>query len=317
MAKNFWQLFSSVYPMNNISVEQNTEKQLQRLAAQRQLYTSAKKIFGLQLIIGGPVAIGMALVVATFPAFKSYAAFWGMLVVFCDLIWLNPWQKRLREKAAKIQEIFDCDVLNLQWNTIKIGKKPDPELVQEQAEKYRKRQKNMPSLRNWYAPVVDELPLHIGRLACQRSNCWWDSKQRRLYAIWIMAFVILTIVAVFLFSLSKGFTIEDFILKVAVLLVPCIVLGVRQFSEQNDAANRLDKLKEHSENIWKQALNAGLESEVSEMSRTLQNEIYDNRSKSPLVFDIIFRKLRNKYEIQMNYGVAEYVAEARSRLSKE
>lgn len=300
--------------MNNISIEQNTDTQLQRLAAQRQLYASAKKIFGVQLVIGGPVAVGMALLVAAFPAFKSYAAAWGMIAIFCDLLWLNPWQKRLREKAAKIQELFDCEVLKLPWNNIKVGKKPDPELIKEQAEKYKKWQMNMPPLENWYTPIVDELPLHIGRLACQRSNCWWDSKQRRLYAVWIIAFVILIIISVFLLSLFNGLTMEDFILRVGIPLVPCIILGVRQFSEQMDAANRLDKLKEHSESIWKQALNTGSEAEISEMSRTLQNEIFDNRSKSPLVFDKIFKRLRNQYEVQMNYGAADYVAEAKLQL---
>jgi predicted pore-forming effector associated with SMODS systems len=61
---------------------------------------------------------------------------------------------------------------------------------------------------DWYASAVGGLPLHIGRLACQRSNCWWDSKQRRRYAVWVIAVVVLIFAVVLGLSLGKGFTIS-------------------------------------------------------------------------------------------------------------
>jgi hypothetical protein len=115
--------------MNDISKLQNEPRQLQRLAAQRQLYSTAKKIFGIQLLLGGPVAIGWSLTVVATPEVRGFAAVWGALISFADLLWLTPWQKRLRERAARIQEAFDCDVLQLSWNDIKVGRSPDPELV--------------------------------------------------------------------------------------------------------------------------------------------------------------------------------------------
>src|ERR1035441_3331045 len=99
--------------MNNIATLQNEPRQLQRLAAQRQLYSTAKRIFGIQLVLGGPVAIGWSLLVVVLPELTGLAAVWGALVSFSDVLWLTPWQKRLRERAARIQEAFDCDVLQL------------------------------------------------------------------------------------------------------------------------------------------------------------------------------------------------------------
>lgn len=297
-----------------ITSEQNTERQIQRLAAQRQLYASAKRIFGWQVVLSGPATVVMAFLVIAIPTLKGYAALWGITVALCDLFWLTPWQKRLRDSAARVQEAFDCDVLALPWNDVKAGKWPDPELVFEQSEKYKKWAAKMPPLENWYAPAVGELPSHIGRLVCQRSNCWWDSKQRRRYAAWVISVVVLLFVVLLSLSLGHNFTIEDFVLKVTAPLAPALLLGLRQFSEQREAANRLDSLQNHAERLWKDALSGMSVVEINVRARSLQDEIFENRRKSPLVFDAIFKRLRRDYEIQMNHGVDEFVSEARKRL---
>ena len=294
--------------------EQNTERQLQRLAAQRQLYASAKKIFGWQIALSGPATVVMAFLVIVNPALKGYAALWGITVALCDLFWLTPWQKRLRDNAARVQEAFDCDVLTLPWNEVKTGKWPDPELVFEQSEKYKKWAAKMPPLENWYAPAVGELPLHVGRLACQRSNCLWDSKQRRRYAAWVISVVILLFIVLLSLSVGNNFTIEDFVLKVAAPLAPALLLGLRQFSEQREAATRLDSLQSHAERLWKDALSGMPADEITVRARSLQDEIFENRRKSPLVFDAIFKRLRRDYEMQMNYGVDEFVSKAKKKL---
>lgn len=297
-----------------IAAEQNIERQLQRLAAQRQLYAFAKVLFGWQVFLGGPVAVASAFAVLAFPAIKGVAAGWGILVTLADICWLTPWQKRLRNEATRIQEAFDCDVLELPWNDLKAGSRPDPEFVKEQCDKYQRWGREMPPLSNWYAPVVDELPLHVGRIACQRSNCWWDSKQRRRYAVWILGAVVAVFVTVLAVAFCGRLTIEDFVLKVIAPLAPALVIGVRQFFEQVEAASRLDKLKEHSEQLWRDALAGESETEATNRSRNLQDEILENRRKSPLVFESIFKRLRPSFEKQMNFGVAELVEQAKHKL---
>src|SRR6187549_3528004 len=107
--------------MNLIQEIQNQPLQIRRLEAQRQMYSSAKKVFLIQVVLSGPVAVGSALLVLSDPTLKSFVAFWGISVALLDLLILTPWQKRLREVAARIQETFDCDVLKLTWNEIKVG----------------------------------------------------------------------------------------------------------------------------------------------------------------------------------------------------
>lgn len=298
-----------------ITIEQNTEKQIQRLAAQRQLYATAKRIFGWQVVLSGPVTVVIAFLVIAIPAVKDYAALWGVTLALCDLFWLAPWQKCLRDNAARVQEVFDCDVLDLPWNDVKSEKRPAPELVKEQSDKYQAWANTMPPLTDWYAPAVSELPIHIGRIACQRSNCWWDAEQRRRYATWVIVGVSLVFCAVLWLSLGNGYGLDDFILNVAAPLAPALLLGVRQFTEQREAASRLDSLKDHSERLWSDALAGRSKTELTARARSLQDEIFESRRKSPLVFDAIFKRLRRGYEAQMNHGVAEYVSEAKQKLN--
>ena len=300
--------------MNDINKIQNEPRQLQRLAAQRRLYSTAKRIFGIQLLLGAPIAIGWSLAVVALPELKGIAAVWGGLVSLSDLLWLTPWQKRLRERAAKIQEAFDCDVLQLPWNDIKTGKPPDPELVKEQADKYQKAQVGLPPLTNWYAPVVSDLPLEVGRVICQRATCWWDSNQRRRYATWVIASVIIIVLLMVGLGFIGGLTVEKLFLAIVMPLFPAVLLGVRQFTEQTEAANRLDKLKDHAESLWSDSCNGTARSRLTSRSRALQDEIFENRKRSPLVFDWIFRKLRNDYDAQMNHGAEDLAAEAKRRL---
>lgn len=297
-----------------IGASQNAPKQLHRLAAQRQLYATAKRIFGWQVFLGGPIAIGGAVLVLFHPEFKVYVASWGLLIALCDLFWLTRWQKSLRAEAARIQEAFDCDVLELKWNDLKAGKHPDPELVKSQSTKYEKWGDKMPTLKDWYSPLVDELPLHVGRIICQRANCWWDSTQRRHYAAWLVGIVVLIFVIVCALALKGGASLEALLLKGILPLAPALLIALRQFTEQREAADRLDKLKDHCGKIWKAALSGKSKSAITDMSRNLQDEILENRRKAPPVLDFIFKRLRSEYEASMNHAADDYVSEAKAAL---
>jgi hypothetical protein len=300
-----------------ITIDQNVDKQILRLAAQRQLYATAKVVFGWQVFLAGPIAVLGAVLVIFQPSLKVHVAAWGILVSLCDVFWLASWQKSLRSSAAKIQELFDCDVLQLRWNDLKVGKRPDPELIKEQSLKYKKWAHKMTALQNWYSVAVDELPLHIARIICQRTNCWWDGKQRRAYSYLIIGTVSCVFLILLALAMIGGISVEEFILKVIAPFAPALLLGIRQFSEQRDAANRLDQLKYHCESIWNSALSGKSKTALILMSRNLQDEIFDNRRKTLPVLDFIFKRLRNSFEVQMNYASEHYVQEAKKALDEK
>jgi hypothetical protein len=157
--------------VNTISQKENERTQLDRLAAQRQLYSQAKRVFGWQLILSIPCVIIWSFAMSAWPVLRPYAALWGIIIALLGLSVLDRYQTSLREKGAKIQELFDCDVLDLAWSELKTGQRPDAELVAEQSSLYRRRDPDYKALRDWYAPVVGVLPIHLARLVCQRASC--------------------------------------------------------------------------------------------------------------------------------------------------
>lgn len=297
--------------MNTISQDQLTQKQLDRLAAQRQLYSDAKRIQAFQKILSIPVVVLWSLFVMWIPDLKVYAAYWGICVTLLDVIFFTPWQRSLKEKAAKVQELFDCDVLKLSWRNLQAGRRPDAEAIMESSSKFKCVDPECSTLRNWYPGSVDKLPIHLARIVCQRANCWWDANLRRRYATWMIISVGTLTIFVFLVGLVGGLTLEKFFLAVLAPLMPAFVLGLREYTEHKESASKLDRLIEHAEKLWNMAIiEKATPDELTEESRDLQDEIYDHRRRSPLIFDWIYRRLRQTHEDQMNKGAEALIEEA-------
>lgn len=302
--------------LNTIVETQNEKSSLQLLAAQRQIYANAKRLMGIQLLLVGPVATLAAVVGIVHPAVKLYVALWGLTLLVLDTVWLTPRQKRLREVAARVQERFDCNVLGLKWDTIRAGSPEPAEAVHEQATRYHTRSSKMPRLTDWYPVAVKDLPLPLARLVCQRANCWWDAEQRRAFA-WFMAAAVLTaFMGMLWFGMAMGLTLPDLLVSVLMPMSPTIKLGYQQWGEHRDAADRLDRLRERVERIWKDALAAPHGTDVDENGRRLQGEIFDGRRRNPPAFDFIFRRFRNRMEALMTFGAEQLVSEARNALAQ-
>jgi hypothetical protein len=300
---------------NHITQRQDMELQLKRLAAQRRLYSRAKTVLAWQVVITVFLVAAWSLLVLWFPALKVYAALWGLAAVLLDIAAFAPWQSALKQRAAGIQELFDCDVLSLPWQDIKAGSPPDTETVTEWSRLPAGVDYDTMKLRVWYPAEAGEAPLPIGRLICQRANCWWDAKLRRRYAVWIAAGT----AAIFVFAAVVGLvgrvSLEQFLLAGVMPFLPVFVIGIRQFTDQRQAATRLDDLKKHSERLWREALSGEIAGEeLARRSRTLQDEIFEQRRRNPLIFDWVYGRLRNEQEELMNRCAGDLLREARTAL---
>jgi hypothetical protein len=244
-----------------------------------------------------------------------YAACWGGLLAVLDLILFTPWQTSLKQQAAKIQELFDCAVLRIPWQELKVGRPPDLETVTEWADPAGASYDAL-KLTNWYAPEVGEVPLPIARIICQRTNCWWDAKLRRRVANWNTAAISGILVLITLGGLIGHVTFKDFLLGGVLAFLPLFVLGLRQATEQRQAAARLDHLRDHAEQLWDHALARAVDDDdLGVASRVLQDEVFDQRRKNPLIFDWIYFRLRDRQEELMNKNAHELVREAKQALS--
>jgi hypothetical protein len=243
------------------------------------------------------------------PDVKGVVAFASIVITIIDVTVFDQFQKAIIKTAAKMQEQFDCTVLQLPWENFTVGAKVDPETIHAASSKWLAGQLD-PKLRDWYPPIVGQVPLHLARIICQRTNLWYDSKLRRQYGGGVLGVTIGLTLLLVVFGLIRGLTIDAFVLTVLAPAAPIVIWGVREYLRQRDATEVLDRVRSEAEALWERAkTGACSEPECTIQSRQFQNAIYERRSTSPLIFDWIYEIQRPRLEDQMNRSAKEFVRE--------
>ena len=218
--------------MNRIPEAQLAQTQLKRLAAQRQLYSDAKVIQGIETGLSMFTPLILAALVALCLVSPACAAICGIILTCLSILWWSPRRQSLQKRAAKIQELFDCSVLEMNLRELTVGAQLELETVANYASKYERKGRDFASLENWYPNDVGKLPLWLGRVVCQRANCWWDAQLRRRYAICVIVGVLVVLFVVAFLGLMRGFTAERTILAIVNPLMPTLVVGIKQYKKR-------------------------------------------------------------------------------------
>jgi len=294
-----------------IPEQQNSSEQLTRLAAASDFYGKAKLVAGIQFTLTVPAAILSAYVAAKRPDVRVWTTFYSLTAALVDVLVLDRIQTHYRKLGARTQELFDCDLFSLDWHNLRASAKPDTEDVALAARRWGKSEARLAKLRDWYPVEVSQLPLSLARLVCQRASCWWDARLRRSFAYGVLAVLTITIIAVIGISIRGHITVEQMILNVYAPIAPAVLWSVREFFRQRDAWISLDKLKDHIERAWGDALQVRLvEGELDEGSRRIQDAIFDGRSRNPFIYNWVYLVTRRRQEAGMTIKAQELVAEA-------
>jgi SMODS-associating 4TM effector domain len=297
---------------NQIPHRQNEPQEIERHAARRHLYKRASLCVAAQMILLVAAPLVWSVLIVLFPLLQVWAALFGITLSLLDALFIDQFQKALKGRAAKIQELFDCGVLEISWNKLKAGRQPEVDLVIECSKKYRSHVPSDQEFRDWYPSVVGGLPLHLARLVCQRTNCVWSSKLRRQFATWILVAVALTGPTVFGIGLVGGMTLEKFVLAVLAPVLPAALWGIRTARSHFESAEATDRLAAHAEDLWEKAVKGDLsKTQCEREARALQDEIFERRKSDPIIFDWVYRVFRPSYEEQAKRSAESLVAEAK------
>lgn len=304
----------------DIELRQNQSINLARLAAQRQLYASGKVWHKAQLVLSVPVVVLVAFIALAMDkgwlGLPRWDVGWlvgatGVLITLVDIVILAPLIERRKALAAKIQQLFDCDVLKLPWRGVVFGVKPDNEAVAYWSGKYR--MESAGPLLNWYSTAVDTLPAPVARLICQRTNCWWDMTVRERFNAMILCLGLLLLALLTLFAPVQDITLRVLLGQILAPSLPFVVVSSKLYLDNRDAIERLRQMKEAIESVWERLLREDVpEAELTTFSEMAQVAIYVNRRNNPLIFDRVYEHLRDANERAMNKSAEEYVEEYRS-----
>lgn len=305
----------------SIIERENLEKNIERLAAQKEMYFQAKRLFFLQFIV--TVLITVLLTVAGLVlAYFGNAMDWnwvrgayGILAAVLDVFLLNHFISQLRQRAASIQELFDCDVLDLEWNKVCVGEKPSPEDIKKYADKHLKRVKSYDKLKTWYAQSIDQVDGPAAKVICQRSNFSYDSSIRRSFQYWVAGISITTIVISLVMSLVLNASTRSLVAISFLPVLPMLTFLGKLIKEHNTSGKNLESLRSNISSLWTDVLGATAR-DVETTLRRVQDKIFLNRKSSPLIPEWFYDWQRPKLEQRMNYGVDELVEQYKKAQSE-
>ena len=294
----------------DIPVKQNSERSLKHIAAWSHLYGHAKVVAGWQFFLSVPCALAMSLIALRWPEAKVVTTPFSLLFGWIDVLCLDRVQNARKKTAAKMQEQFDCELFGLGWNEIRCSTPPETELLNGAAEAFRRKNEKA-SHRDWYPVDVGRVPLPLARLICQRAAVWWDMSQRRKYAGWLVAIVAVLVVGVIAVSFTADQRVRDMVLSVYVPIAPAVVWAVRECIRQRETVSSLEKLKANIEKLFGEAISGKRSfAELDQHSRSIQDMIFEGRSRNPLFFDFIHNRLRSEHELRMSEKAKEMVEAA-------
>lgn len=298
--------------MNTIPTDQNEQRQLERLSAQRELYSSAKRGYLLQ--IGGNVLIPITLVIVSFFQIKVaiVTALFGINFFVMDLIFITPNIAKKKSKAAKIQELFDCDVLKITKSPLKSADDVSVEEVLTHYEAHSKVQSNVEKVRDWYAFEVGNVNIALARLICQRANCWWDKKMRNEYINTLRAISIFLPLLLVIFAAIINMHLVNVVLVLSGLL-PLFRFANKEYSDHVSATDRLNRTLNYIDKIWSRVLDHSYDKgKLDTDARMIQDEIYEHRTRSPLILDKLYWYFRPKSEAMMINTAAIFVQQIKN-----
>ena len=302
--------------MNRIPEIQNENSQVERLAAQRHLYGRAKLAVGAQLTLATVPALVFSLLMLHLPGLKIWATLSSLGITLLDFGLIDPLHRSWRKIAAQIQEAFDCDVLSLDWTSLRAGKQPPPEEIMRYAAPIWNNKEKIDRLRDWYPTSVGQLPLELGRLVCQRTNCQWDATLRATYSKCLVVSLWTVAITIFVLGTIANPTFDGFVLAMLAPATPAMLLALRQYREYADAARSSEQLREHVDNLWARAMSKDLElPALTPESRALQSEIFLRRATASPVFNWLYNRLAKQQQTFADRGAEQLVTEAKQKSS--
>lgn len=285
--------------LNDINVRQNEDEHLERLAAQRALYSQAKCVRLFVVVSAISIAVASALAAFLYPKASPGLGLLGLLLALLDLLFLDGREEDLRQRAAAIQEDFDTRLFSLPWRD-SLGHEVEHERVVEEG----RDGKSDPKLRDWY-PDVSALPPGLAALVCQRSSITWDGRTRSIYSVVVGVMTVVFAVSMVGLAVAMEMALADFLMALAFPAFPAVQHGVKVVRAHRKAADAEKALFDDVEALVRQGPSAV---DVTAL-RQVQDRLWLLRREQPLVPDALYRLTRERREVIMREATARIVAE--------
>jgi SMODS-associating 4TM effector domain len=301
--------------MSTITERQLHPAMLSLLRARTLVYRRAKRCQALFLVLNLLLPIASAVAAGLMPDARPAIAVLALLLGIFDVTTIDAWMKARLKVGAKMQEQFDCEVLDIDWNEFVAGTRVDAEDTFEDGRRTLN-DTDEKRLRDWYPVVVAEVPIAVARVICQRENLVYDSGLRLAYRRLLFWFVVVFVVLLSAASVAFNPSFMSLVLALAPA-TPALTWALRESKRQSDTLETLTRLKTESERLLKISIKGVDAAEARQRSRELQDAIFGHRVVSSLVFEWLYNLLRPRLEGKLVHGAEHWVGEYRRLNSQE
>lgn len=278
---------------NNIVELENSQIHINQLKAARHLYTKAGHYSTSYMFFCAfiPVVISigrMFLSPDDHFALNAMMAY-GVVALVAGFI-LESKVCKHRKLAAKIQQLFDCEVFGLEWDSHLWGAKPSLENINDNIDNLQN-----DGFYNWYDSLIEGLDRMEAILICQRTNLAYDSKLRRQFNFIVSTIAIVVSLLILLVSFYRNEGIQTAIVFVGVPLVPIIKWFFSTMKKNLDDIESCESLKSFIDNNIEKLKKNHRSINESTLYR-IQDRIYFHRKTAFKIPDCLYNIMRKGQE---------------------
>lgn len=274
---------------NTITKRQNSDTNIARLAAQRQLYRDEGNIEAVNAVLSVIMPLGFAVTQEimtewTWAQTASCCLSIAMLVVSLAL---SSAGKKRKELAASIQQEFDIDVYQMPWDDKLFGARKNlNDEIAGASKKILESDHEKELLYDWYTTAVELLPKNKAIAVCQKENFNWDAGLRKRYRIFNIVLLSLLIIAPIIVCLVKNQTVEELLLRF-IMVLPALKWGVNNITRLDEDLKRMEPIE--------RAVYSRKDKSMDQLQLT-QKDIYVNRKAAVKIPDWFYNRFKNNDE---------------------
>lgn len=288
--------------MNTIKVNQELPQNMQLLKAQRVIYANAKKIYRWQLT----TTIAIVVILNFLKLFQKdiakidltpYIALVSVTITLVDLLFLTGYLSKYKTNGAKVQELFDCHIYNMEWNDTNTGDKPENWVIEEAEKKYVYNSKA--PLTNWYHIDLDGLSHEEAILRCQETNLEYDRKLRYHFKNDCTIACLFVVIGSFIVATFVNASLQGYLTNFIAPSLPLIVILIKLILDNHKAVKSLEEVRKAARKLR----NGGSKPSMHQL-RQVQDKLYCSRKDSVLIPENYYQYRRTKLEESTKSNVA-------------
>lgn len=289
---------------------QDDPRALRLLLSQRRLYSRAKRWSFLRWIGFSLIGVAAPVLTLVVPDAAVVVGAVAGVWIFLSRTVFSSFEQDRAAKAADIQEQFDQFVFKMPVHVTRVPSASMEEIAQLTGdEETVLADADEEDLKRWY-PFDDRVDGAISIAIAQRANAAYSERLLSANAtVWLVVTLLWSVAAVIV-SLIVSLTLSQFLLGVALPLLPALLDVWEQFRSTKRAGETRRAMADDIEKAIRGLDDTAL---AAEDLLIWQDQTYQLRRSSPQVPNLVYKRARARNEHAMNTAAAELAIVALDR----